>query len=282
MMTIALKAKGYKTQVKPIWCPRCGDFGILSALYKTFEEFQIQPHETVVVSGIGCAARIPAFINTYGFHGVHGRILPIALGIKLSNPKLKVIGIGGDGDAFAIGMGHFPHAIRRNLDMLYIVLDNSVYGLTKGQSSPTSKADHLTKTNPFGVDGDPIDPVPLALAAGAGFVARIFAGDMPGMRQILPQAFQHKGFAFIHAISPCSTFFDTYDYYQARIKPLPDDYDSSNKLQAMEYGSSEEPLYTGIFYRAIRPTFEERYQQLIAEKCQSELTIKELAKTWSR
>ena len=281
-MALALKAKDYKTDVKPIWCPRCGDFGILSALYKTFEEFQLQPHETVVVSGIGCAARIPAFINTYGFHGVHGRILPIALGVKLSNPKLKVIGIGGDGDAFAIGMGHFPHAIRRNLDMLYIVLDNSVYGLTEGQSSPTLPMERTTKTNPYGVDGSPIDPVTLALAAGAGFVARLFTGDMPAMRKILPLAFQHKGFAFVHALSPCSTFYDTYDTYQEIVKPLPESHNTSDWKEAITFSKSQQPLYCGIFYQEEKPTLDSRYQQLIAEKHQPGLTIRELAKSWNK
>ncbi|OGC07528.1 hypothetical protein A2V82_09000 [candidate division KSB1 bacterium RBG_16_48_16] len=280
-MSANLLAKDYKSDVKPIWCPRCGDFGFLSALYKTFEELQIKPHETVVVSGIGCAGRTPAFIKTYGFHGAHGRLLPIAMGIKLANPALKVIGVTGDGDAFAIGMGHFPHAIRRNVDMLYVVLDNSVYGLTKGQSSPTTPIDHKTATNPFGLDETPLDPVAIAIAAGAGFVARIFAGNMKEMRQILPRAFEYKGFAFIHALSPCSTFYDTFDLYQKHTRSLPDDYRPDNRIKALEYGSSKEPIYTGIFINERRATMDEKYDALLASVERND-GIRELAIKWGQ
>jgi 2-oxoglutarate ferredoxin oxidoreductase subunit beta len=263
-MSANLVAKDYKSDVKPIWCPRCGDSGFLSALFKTFEDRQIKPHETVVVSGIGCAGRTPAFIKTYGFHVAHGRLLLIAMGIKLANPALKVIGITGDGDAFAIGMGHFPHAIRRNVDMLYVVLDNSVYGLTKGQSSPTTHTDHKTATNPFGLDEMPVDPVAIAIAAGAGFVARNFAGNMKEMRQILPRAFEYKGFAFIHALCPCSTFYDTFELYQKQTRPLPEDYRPDNRIKALEYGNSREPLYTDIFINERRATMDEKYDTLHA------------------
>ncbi len=280
-MNIKLTAKEYKSDVKPIWCPRCGDYGFLSALLKSFEAIQLQPHDTVVVSGIGCAGRIPAFLNTFGFHGTHGRVLPIATGVKMSNPALKVIGIGGDGDAFAIGMGHFPHAIRKNIDMLYVVLDNSLYGLTRGQSSPTTQAHHTTKTNPYDISDQPLDPVALALAAGAGFVARIFTGNMKQMLQILPQALKHKGFAFVHALSPCSTFYDTFGLYLKNVKPLPEDYVPADRMKAMEMGSSQRPIYSGILYQSKRKTLDQKYQKLISEKAQPELTIRELAKRWN-
>lgn len=278
---VKLIAKDYKSEVKPIWCPRCGDFGFLSAMLKSFEELQIKPHETVVVSGIGCAGRIPAFVNSYGFHGAHGRALPLATGVKLANPKLKVIAIGGDGDGFAIGMGHFPHAIRRNINMLYVVLDNSVYGLTKGQSSPTTHNDHLTKTNPHGLDGQPFDPVAIALAAGASFVARIFSGNMQQMLQILPQALQHKGFAFVHALSPCSTFYDTFGLYKEKTEPLPEDYNPADRFEAMRFGSSTEPIYTGILYREERKTLDQKAEELILQKG-TDNKVAELARSWSK
>lgn len=281
-MNIKLTAKEYKSNVKPIWCPRCGDYGFFSALLKSFEAIQLNPHETVTVSGIGCAGRIPAFLKTFGFHGAHGRLLPTALGIKMANPRLKVIGIGGDGDGFAIGMGHFPHAIRRNVDMLYVVLDNSLYGLTKGQSSPTTQEHHITKTNPYDIDGQPLDPVALALAAGAGFVARIFTGNMKQMLSILPEALRYKGFAFVHALSPCSTFYDTFGLYLKNVKPLSDDYVPTDRIKALEIGSSQQPIYSGIIYKSERETLDQRYQKMISENLQPEMTIRELALDWSK
>jgi 2-oxoglutarate/2-oxoacid ferredoxin oxidoreductase subunit beta len=280
-MSNQLLAKDFKSDVKPIWCPRCGDFGFLSALLKSFEKLQIKPYETVVVSGIGCAGRIPAFMNTYGFHGAHGRALPLATGVKLANPNLNVMAIGGDGDGFAIGMGHFPHAIRRNVDMLYACLDNSIYGLTKGQSSPTTQSFHLTKTNPYDIDSDPIDPVCIALASGATFVARIFSGKMQEMLQILPIALQHKGFAFVHALSPCSTFYDTFGHYKEKTQSLPDSYKPDNRMKALEYGSSTGPIYTGVLYQQAKETLDEKVEKLILEKKQENINVVELARSWN-
>lgn len=276
-----LLAKDYKSDVKPIWCPRCGDFGFLSAMFKSFEKLQIQPHDTVVLSGIGCAGRIPAFINTYGFHGAHGRALPMATGVKLANPHLNVIAIGGDGDGFAIGMGHFPHAIRRNVDILYVALDNSIYGLTKGQSSPTTQLHHTTRTNPYDIDGEPVDPVSIALAAGATFVARIFSGRMQEMLEILPLALQHKGFAFVHALSPCSTFYDTFGLYKEKSQSLPDNYKPDNRMKAWELGASVEPIYTGILYQEEKITLDEKVKNLIQQKKVDNLNIVDVAKFWN-
>lgn len=276
-----LKANDYRSDNKPVWCPRCGDYGFLSALYKTFEMFQQPPHDTVLVSGIGCSSRIPGYVNTYGFHGVHGRLLPVAMGIKMANPKLKVIGIGGDGDGLAIGLGHFLHAARRNLDVLYILLDNNVYGLTKGQSSPTTQLEHITKSNPFQIDGAPMNPVPLVLSAGASFVARMFTGNIKEMLTILPKAFEHKGFAFIHALSPCTVFHDTYQLYFQNVKPLPEDHSASDKFAALERGSSESPMYSGVFYQEEKESLIDRVGS-IQYRHQDKPNIVDIAKKWSR
>ena len=276
-----LKAHDFRSENKPVWCPRCGDYGLLSALYKTLEMFQQPPHETVLVSGIGCASRLPGYVNTYGFHGVHGRLLPVAMGIKMANPQLKVIGIGGDGDGLAIGLGHFLHATRRNLDVLYILVDNNVYGLTKGQSSPTTQLEHHTKSNPFHIDGPPMNPVPLALSAGASFVARLFAGDMQSMLNILPQAFEHKGFAFVHALSPCTVFHDTFQLYFNSVKPLPETHKTDDKINAMQLGMSNDPIYSGVFFNQEQETLLDRVNSIKTQKQQT-VTVKDIARTWSR
>ena len=274
-----LKALDYKSENKPVWCPRCGDYGMLSALYKTFEMFQQPPHETVLVSGIGCSSRIPGYVNTYGFHGVHGRLLPVAMGIKMANPRLKVIGIGGDGDGLAIGLSHFMHAARRNLDVLYILLDNNVYGLTKGQSSPTTQLSHQTKSNPHHIDGPPMNPVPMALTAGASFVARVFTGNIQHTMQILPEAFKHKGFAFVHALSPCTVFHDTYKLYFENVKELP--HSPKSKYEAIELGSSESPIYSGLFYQEEKESLMDRVGT-IQEATRETTTVASIAKQWSR
>jgi 2-oxoglutarate ferredoxin oxidoreductase subunit beta len=192
-----------------------------------------------------------------------------------------VIGIGGDGDGLAIGLGHFLHAARRNLDVLYILLDNNVYGLTKGQSSPTTQLDHFTKSNPFHIDGPPMNPIPLALSAGASFVARMFTGNMKEMLTVLPRAFEHKGFAFIHALSPCTVFHDTYQLYFKNVKPLPTEHSLADKFSALERGSSDSPIYSGIFYQEEKETLLERVEA-IQKKQQEQPDILDIAKKWSR
>src|SRR3990170_7875203 len=158
-----LTVKEYKSGDKPTWCPGCGDFGVLSATYKALAALQLKPHEVVFVSGIGCSSRMPYFMRTYGFHGVHGRALPIAQGVKLAAPQLTVFAVGGDGDLFSIGAGHMPHAAARNVDITVINMDNSIYGLTKGQTSPTSARGHKTKSTPYGALVEPMNPVLMEL-----------------------------------------------------------------------------------------------------------------------
>src|SRR5918999_6526370 len=166
----------YKSDEKPTWCPGCGDFGVLNAVYRALRIKSFEPHQVVAVSGIGCSSRIPYFISTYGFHGIHGRTMPLATGVRVARPDLKTLVFGGDGDAFAIGAGHFVHAVRRNLDITYVIMDNAIYGLTKGQTSPTSSFGFVTKSTPAGAVDRPLNPMLLAITSGATFVARAFSG----------------------------------------------------------------------------------------------------------
>ena len=227
-----------KGKVDPDWCPGCGDFGVLAAIQKALVELQIPNHDVAVVSGIGCSSNLPGFINTYGMHTLHGRSLPVASGLKLANHELTVLVTGGDGDGFGIGAGHFVHSMRRNIDLTYIVMDNQIYGLTTGQTSPTSRLGMKTKSMPFGNIEAPLNPVSLALSVGATFVARGFSGEQKHLTELIKQAIQHKGFSFLDVFSPCVTYNhdNTYPWFRPRVKKLEDDaaYDSSNWLGAME------------------------------------------------
>ena len=202
----ALSAADYKSGYKPIWCPGCGDFTVLGAITKGLALLQLPPHEVAVVSGIGCSSRIPAYTSCYGFHGVHGRSLAAATGLKVARPELTVLVTSGDGDGYSIGGNHFLHACRRNIDLTYIVMDNHVYGMTKGQASPTTEPDWDNKLSPGGTGIRSFHPLVIALAAGANFVARAFAGDQKGTAEIIAQAIRHPGFSFIEILSPCVTF----------------------------------------------------------------------------
>ena len=192
----------FKGRVDPDWCPGCGDFGVLAAVQKALVELQIPNHEVATISGIGCSSNFPGFIDTYGMHTLHGRSLPVATGIKMANHAMTVLVTGGDGDGFGIGCGHFVHAMRRNVDLTYIVMDNQIYGLTTGQTSPTSRLGMKTKSMPFGNIETPVNPISLALAAGATFVARGFTADQKHLTELIKQAIQHKGFSFIDMLQP--------------------------------------------------------------------------------
>jgi len=202
----ALTARDYKSTVKPVWCPGCGDYSVLASITKALAELALPPEEVAVISGIGCSSRIPAYLNTYGFHGVHGRATALATGLKLSRPDLTVLITGGDGDGFSIGGNHFLHACRRNVDMTYIVMDNRVYGMTKGQPSPTTEPDWDSALAPGGTGLRPFNPLVIALASGANFIARGFAGDPNGSAKLIVDAIKHPGFSFIEILSPCVTF----------------------------------------------------------------------------
>lgn len=234
----SLTLQEFKGKVDPDWCPGCGDFGVLAALQKALVDLQIQPHNVVTISGIGCSSNLPGYINTYGMHTLHGRALAVATGVKLANHDLTVVVTGGDGDGFGIGGNHFIHTMRRNVDLLYLAMDNQIYGLTTGQVSPTSFAGMKTKSTPFGSVEGPINPITLALAAGATFIARGFSGDQKHLTDLIKQGLKHKGFSFIDVFSPCVTYNhdNTYPWFKQRVKRLEDDagYDPSNWLMALE------------------------------------------------
>ncbi len=255
---MTFSAKDYKSDLKPIWCPGCGDFGVLQAIYRALAAIGRPPHEIAFVSGIGCSSRIPGYTTAYGFNSVHGRALPIAQGIKAANPDLLVLVAGGDGDGFSIGGGHLPHAIRRNPDLTYIVMDNQIYGLTKGQLSPTSPRGKKTVTSTFGSLEDPVNPLLYVLGYGAAFVAQGTPADMPGLSRMIEAGIRFPGFAFINVQSPCVTFGEEEQQMKAqktRMKSLealkhdPADLAKAFEL-AREYGTT---LYTGILYRDPNP-----------------------------
>jgi 2-oxoglutarate ferredoxin oxidoreductase subunit beta len=252
-----------KGKVDPDWCPGCGDFGVLAAVQKALVELQIPNHQVATVSGIGCSSNFPGFINTYGMHTLHGRSLPVASGLKLANHELTVLVTGGDGDGFGIGCGHFVHAMRRNINLTYIVMDNQIYGLTTGQTSPTSRIGMKTKSNPYGNMDTPVNPVTLALSAGATFVARGFSGEQKHLTELLKQAITHKGFSFLDVFSPCVTYNkdNTFQWFRPRVKKLEDDaaYDPTNWPEAVKRATvwgDEIPI--GKFYeRTDLPSLEE-------------------------
>ena len=211
----------FKSGTKPIWCPGCGDYSVLSSITKAFAMLALKPEETVVVSGIGCSSRIPAYTSCYGFHGVHGRALAAATGVKLARPELTVLVAGGDGDGYSIGGNHFLHACRRNVDMTYIVMDNHVYGMTKGQPSPTTEPDWDSKLAPGGTGIRAFNPLVVALASGANFVARAFSGDPNGTADLIAKAVRHPGFSFIEILSPCVTFRPEQRDWKDHVHPAP-------------------------------------------------------------
>ena len=198
--------RDYKSDIKPVWCPGCGDYSVLMSISKALAEIGAAPEEVAIISGIGCSSRIPAYSSTYGFHGVHGRALPLATGLKVARPDLLVLAAGGDGDGFSIGGNHFLHACRRNIDITYIVMDNKVYGMTKGQPSPTTEPDWDSALAPGGTGISPFKPLVIALAAGANFIARGFAGDPNRVTRLIVEAIRHPGFSFVEVLSPCITF----------------------------------------------------------------------------
>ena len=236
--TKPLTASDFKGKVDPDWCPGCGDFGVLSSLQKVLAEMNVSPHNVVTISGIGCSSNLPGFIDTYGMHTLHGRALAVATGVKLANHKLHVVVTGGDGDGFGIGGNHFIHTIRRNVDLLYIAMDNQIYGLTTGQTSPTSRKGMKTKSMPYGSVEEPINPIALALAAGATFVARGFSAEPKHLADLIQQGLEHKGFSFVDVFSPCVTYNhdNTYAWFRERVRKLEQDssYDSSDWHKAMK------------------------------------------------
>ena len=242
------------------WCPGCGDFDILEALKETLEELGKNPHEVLVVGGIGQAAKTPQYINSNGFEGLHGRALPPAAAAKISNHKMTVIVDTGDGDSYGEGGNHFIHNIKRNVDMTHFVHDNQIYGLTKGQSSPTSDLGTVTDFTPDGVNTNPINPMVAAIGLGCGFVARAFSGDKEHLKEIMKEAINYNGYALVDILQPCVTFnkVNTYAWYKKRVYKIGENesYNPNDKIQAftkaLEWGDK---IPTGVIYREDRPSY---------------------------
>lgn len=258
MSTIA----DFKTE-KPTWCPGCGDFGVLNAMQKACVNLGLTPEKVVVVSGIGCSGKMSQHFGGYGVHSLHGRSLPTAQAVKLANRELTVFAAGGDGDGYGIGMGHFIHAMRRNVDMTYVVMDNHIYGLTTGQASPTSDVGHETKTSPHGTIEQPIVPLQLALAQHCGFVAQGFSGNIKQLVSLMERAVTHKGFSLVNVFSPCVTFnkINTYEFYREHLVNLDEEesYNPQDRLAALDRVAVANNLVTGVIYEDLdRPSFAEQ------------------------
>lgn len=263
-----MKPRDYMSGTMPTWCPGCGDFGVLRGVQMAMAQHNLQPQNVAVISGIGCSSNLPHFLNCYGMHTLHGRLLPVAMGVKLANPELTVIGTGGDGDGYAIGAGHFTHACRRNLDMTYIVMNNQIYGLTTGQTSPTSQEGHQTKSTPEGNIEPPFNPLGVALAEGATYVARGFSGDTKGLSELIANGIAHKGFALIDVFSPCITFnkINTIKWFKEHLvninKPPEDSgfepHDVTDRAAAFKHSLPEnDPIPYGLLYQVEgKPTYD--------------------------
>ena len=255
----------FKTNQKITWCLGCGNFGIWAALKNAFIEMGLRPDQIFSVYGIGCHGHMINYLKTYGFEGVHGRALPLATGAKIANKSLKVMAIVGDGDQLGEGGNHLIHASRRNPDITCVLHNNQLYSLTVGQPSPTSDKGAKTRSTPEGVFDQPFNPLALAIASGASFVARGFAGDIPQLTKILVEAVNHRGFALVDVLQPCVALnhLNTYSWFRERIYNL-ENHDAKNKVLAFEKSLEwGEKIPLGIFYQKERPTLEE---QLLPDK----------------
>jgi 2-oxoglutarate ferredoxin oxidoreductase subunit beta len=240
----------------------------------------MNPAEVVVVSGIGCSGRLPGYLRTYGFHGVHGRALPLATGVKIANPKLTVLITGGDGDGYSIGAGHIPHAARKNVDLTYMVMNNGVYSLTKGQHSPTSSPQLLSKQTRLVPLEDTLNPIAFALGCDVSFVARAYSYARNELAELIIQGIQHQGFALIDVLSPCPAFnsIQTNDFYRNNIVPIEPDHDVTDKSQAFALANETEKIPVGIFYRVRKPTLQERLEERGVQMNQEEISMEKLFK----
>ncbi len=267
-------AQCYKSDIKPIWCPGCGDFGVLAAISRALAFLQVPPEDVAVVSGIGCSSRIPAYLNAYGFHGVHGRALPLATGLKLARPELTVLVAGGDGDGFAIGGNHFLHACRRNVDLTYIVMDNQVYGMTKGQASPTTAPDWgLSELTPEGPGMNPFYPLVLALGSGANFIARATSSNPGSTADILVEAIQHPGFSFVQVLSPCLTFQPEQRHWKKMVHAAPVE-PTSDPAQAARRLMTDDNFFVGVLFRGEREPFHDPVAKTLVDLSTLESTFK--------
>jgi len=250
----------YKGQT-PAWCPGCGNFSILKTFKEAFVELALEPHQFTIVSGIGQASKFPHYLKCNTFNGLHGRTLPVATGLRLANHEMPVIAVAGDGDCYGEGGNHLIHAMRRNINVKLFVHDNQIYGLTKGQASPTSMEGMVTKNQPFGVFSEQLNPMALAVALDCSFAARGFAGDAEHLKGLIKEAMQHKGFSLVDILQPCVSFnkINTYEWYRQRVYHIEPEYNPEDRVEAfrraLEWGDR---IPLGIIYRNHRPPFEER------------------------
>lgn len=252
-----------RENVDVAWCPGCGNFGILKLIKEVLEELQIDKNNTVIVSGIGQAAKTPYYIDTHMFGVLHGRAVPIATAVKTANPQLTVVAEGGDGDMYGEGGNHFLHAIRRNVNIVHIVHNNMVYGLTKGQASPTSQPGFTTAVQVDGVGNEPFNPIAVALALDAGFVSRVNVGDGAHAKEVLKAAFLHPGYALVDIFQPCVTFnkVNTYRWFKENTYRLDASHDTSDRAAAMQKALETLPMPLGLFYKNVATTFEKRLRR---------------------
>jgi 2-oxoglutarate ferredoxin oxidoreductase subunit beta len=250
-----ITAQAFKADYKPIWCPGCGDYSVLASVNKAFAMLELRPENIAVVSGIGCSSRIPAYTTCYGFHGVHGRALAAGTGLKVARPDLTVLVAGGDGDGYSIGGNHFLHACRRNVDLTYVVMDNHVYGMTKGQPSPTTEPDWDSKLSPGGTGLRTFHPLVIALAAGANFIARAFSGDPNGTAQILAEAIRTPGFSFVEILSPCVTFRPEQRDWKSRVRPAPVA-PTDDPARAARRIMTDDGFNIGVLYKGARKPYQ--------------------------
>jgi len=255
--------KLYESIDENTWCPGCGDFGILAAVKQALAQLELAPHEVMFFSGIGCGSKLPHYLKANGYDSLHGRGIPVATGFHLVNPELKVIQVSGDGDSYGIGGNHFVNAARRNVDIVHIVENNQIYALTKGQYSPTSEKGMITTTTPEGAIEVATNPLAMALAAGATFIARGFANDPKYLANLIARGIMHKGYALIDVLQPCITYnkINTKEWYRMRIYRVEDEqgYDPVDKewafRKALEWG---EKIPVGVIYEVSLPTYEEQ------------------------
>ncbi|HMF08262.1 MAG TPA: 2-oxoacid:ferredoxin oxidoreductase subunit beta [Thermoanaerobaculia bacterium] len=274
-----LQPADYKSDLKPVWCAGCGDFGALAGLHRAMARLQLQQEDTVVVSGIGCSSRLPGYVSTFGFNGVHGRALTLATGIKVARPDLTVVAVGGDGDGIAIGGNHFLHSARRNLDVAYFLMDNEIYGLTKGQVAPTTPAGDRTKSTAYGNPEPAVDPCELAISFGATWVGRAFSGDPKTMVELMIAAIQHRGFAFLNIMSPCVTWRgdDQFKLLKAKQRFLPADHERGSREAALRYTREKDVLTVGLLYEVQEPSLLDRIED-VRRKAQKAGAVTEISK----